>query len=231
MAEDETPEDETPEDRGTEEPIESIPSADAVDGTDVAEGEAAPDEPVVVSPEVHPETPEVVEVTPEEFEEAPMAERMHGALVSYSRGQAVLHPTRDEYPELVARLRDEGYLACVDLTGVDYLGYRAQRELPVGVSPERFEVVVVLVNHQQRSRVRLRVQVPEDDPVVASLFTLHPGVEFSERETFDMFGIRFDGHPDPSRILLPEEWEGHPLRKDYAVGKVPVQFKAARAGQ
>ena len=76
--------------------------------------------------------------------------------------------------------------------------------------------------------MRLRVQVPEDDPVVPSLFDLYPGTEAMEREVFDLFGIRFDGHPDLTRILMPEDWEGHPLRKDYAVGRIPVQFKAPR---
>jgi NADH-quinone oxidoreductase subunit C len=75
--------------------------------------------------------------------------------------------------------------------------------------------------------VRLRVQVPADDPRVPSLFDLHPGSEYLEREVYDMFGIEFEDHPDPSRILMPEDWIGHPLRKDYAVGRIPVQFKGA----
>jgi NADH-quinone oxidoreductase subunit C len=57
------------------------------------------------------------------------------------------------------------------------------------------------------------------------LFSLYPGTEAMEREAFDLFGVLFDGHPDLTRILMPEDWEGHPLRKDYAIGKVPVQFK------
>ncbi|MGH9061215.1 MAG: NADH-quinone oxidoreductase subunit C, partial [Acidimicrobiales bacterium] len=63
------------------------------------------------------------------------------------------------------------------------------------------------------------------EPVVPSLFDLWMGSEAHEREVYDMFGISFDGHPDPSRILMPEDWEGHPLRKDYASGRIPVQFK------
>ena len=73
------------------------------------------------------------------------------------------------------------------------------------------------------------VQVPEAAPVVASLFDLYPGTEAMERECFDMFGIEFADHPDLTRILMPEDWDGHPLRKDYEVGRIPVQFKGANA--
>jgi NADH-quinone oxidoreductase subunit C len=75
--------------------------------------------------------------------------------------------------------------------------------------------------------VRVRVQVPESDPRVASLVDVYAGTDAMEREAFDMMGIVFEGHPDLTRILMPEEWEGHPLRKDYGVGRVPVQFKEA----
>jgi NADH:ubiquinone oxidoreductase subunit C len=99
--------------------------------------------------------------------------------------------------------------------------------LPDGVKAERFEVVVNLLSLSMRQRVRIRVQVPESDPVVASLTDIYPGTEAMEREAFDMVGIIFEGHPDLTRILMPEDWEGHPLRKDYGVGRVPVQFKEA----
>jgi NADH-quinone oxidoreductase subunit C len=143
-----------------------------------------------------------------------------------SRGQEILHPTREQLVELVRSLRDdEGFRVCVDLTAVDYLAAKTQRDLPPDVAAERFEVVVGLLSHSGRARLRLRVQIPEDDPSCPSLFDVHPGVEALEREVFDLFGIRFEGHPDLSRILMPEDWEGYPLRKDYPVGAIPVQFK------
>ena len=67
--------------------------------------------------------------------------------------------------------------------------------------------------------------VPADDPTVPSLCTVYPGVNFPEREVYDLFGITFEGHPDMTRILMPDDWEGHPLRKDFSVGSVPVRFK------
>ena len=164
----------------------------------------------------------------ESEETAPEPEMLHDAPVTWSCGQQVLHPSRDQLVDLVRTLRDDdGYVMCLDLCGVDYLTYGADRGLPDGVKPERFEVVVTLISHETAQRVRLRVQVPESDPVVPSLFEVHPGTEANERETFDLFGIRFDGHPDLSRILMPEDWEGHPLRKDYGMGRIPVQFKHA----
>lgn len=157
---------------------------------------------------------------------APEPERLHGAPVVRVRGQRVVHASREEFVGLVRTLRDEGWLQCLDVTGVDQLA-NAHRELPDGVEPERFEVVVLLISHAARERLRIRVQVPESDPVVPTLFEVHPGTEAMEREVFDMFGIRFDGHPDLTRILMPEDWEGHPLRKDYGIGRIPVQFKDA----
>ena len=149
---------------------------------------------------------------------------LHGAPVVDARGQRVVHVGRDELVSFVRTLRDEGWLQCLDVTAVDYLAH-PQSDLPDGVEPERFEVVVLLMSHTARERLRIRVQVPESDPVVPSLFEVHPGTEAMEREVFDMFGIAFDGHPDLTRILMPEDWEGHPLRKDYGIGRIPVQFK------
>lgn len=154
-------------------------------------------------------------------------ELVHGVPVTRSRGQRVLHPSRADFLELVRSLHDDGYLVCIDVTAVDYLTHPGRTDLPDGVGPERFEVVVGLLRHRDRDRLRLRVQVPETDPVVPSLFDIHPGAEALEREVFDMFGIVFTGHPDLTRILMPEDWVGHPLRKDAPSGRIPVQFKGA----
>jgi NADH-quinone oxidoreductase subunit C len=157
---------------------------------------------------------------------APEVAERHGVPVTWSREQEVLHPAREQLVDLVRALRDDGFIMCVEVLGVDHLTNGADRGLPVGVEPQRFEVVVLL-RTAAGERLRLRVQVPADDPTCPSLFDVHPGAEAPERETYDMFGIRFTGHPDMTRILMPEDWDGHPLRKDYAVGKIPVQFKAA----
>ncbi len=159
----------------------------------------------------------------------PTPETVHGHPVTRSRGQKVVHVPREQLRTVVAALRDEGWLMCLDVTAVDYLLYDDDaRGLPDGFEPERFEVVVVLMSHTERARLRLRVQVPEDDPTVPSLFEVHPGTEAMEREVFDMFGIAFDGHPDLTRILMPEDWDGYPLRKDHPVGAIPVQFKGVQ---
>lgn len=134
----------------------------------------------------------------------------------------------DQYLAVVKSLLADGFDVCVDVTGVDYLTHPT-RSLPAGITPERFEVVVNLLSLQRRERIRLRVQVPESSPSLPSLFDVHPGTEAHERETFDMFGISFDGHPDMTRILMPEDWDGHPLRKDYSQGSIPVQFKGAHS--
>ena len=87
--------------------------------------------------------------------------------------------------------------------------------------------MVNLLSLSKRERLRVRVQVSESDPSIDSLFDLYPGTEAMEREVFDLFGIAFTGHPDLTRILMPEDWDGHPLRKDYSQGRIPVQFKGA----
>ena len=81
----------------------------------------------------------------------------------------------------------------------------------------RFEVNYPLLSLDRRERLRLKVRLPGKDPVIRSMTFVWPTANWHERENFDLFGIRFDGHPDLRRILMPDDWEGHPLRKDYAV--------------
>jgi NADH-quinone oxidoreductase subunit C len=154
---------------------------------------------------------------------------MHGARRVDALGQIVLHVAREQYVQVIKALLDDGYDVCIDLTAVDYLAFPT-RTMPVGIRPERFEIVVNLLSMSARERVRLRVQVPEDDTTLPTLFDLFPGTEAMEREVYDMFGITFSDHPDLTRILMPEDWDGHPLRKDYEVGQIPVQFSSPNPG-
>lgn len=169
------------------------------------------------------------EVEAEAVEPEPEPETAYGALVSWSRGQRVIHPARDEWLATAKALLADGWNMCVDVTAVDYLTYHADRDLPAGVEPERFEVVASFISHTRRERLRARVQVPAADPSIDSLYVIYPGTDFLEREVYDLLGITFVGHPDLSRILMPETWEGHPLRKDFGIGAIPVQFKAPSA--
>jgi NADH-quinone oxidoreductase subunit C len=153
------------------------------------------------------------------------APTLHGCPLTESHGQAVVHVTRDGYLALHKQLIADGYVMAADLCGVDYLTHPG-RTLPEGIEPQRFEVVVNLLDIEHRRRLRVRVQVPAEDATCPTLFDLHPGTEAMEREAYDMFGITFVNHPDPTRILMPEDWDGHPLRKDYGVGVIPVQFSA-----
>jgi NADH-quinone oxidoreductase subunit C len=129
--------------------------------------------------------------------------------------QDVARVPRGRWSEFGAAAKEAGFEVCVDVTAVDWMRQR----------PERFEVVANLLSMQHRLRLRMITTAPRQEPTVASLVPIWPGANFPEREAYDMFGIHFEGHPDLTRILMPDEWEGHPLRKDFGVGSVPVQFK------
>ena len=161
----------------------------------------------------------------------PAAETAYGCPVSYSRAQRVIHPSPDQWLSVASALLADGFNMCVDVTGVDFLTFGGRRNLPAGVPGERFELVAGFISHERRERIRARIQVPESDPTVGSLYSIYPGVDTLEREVYDLLGIVFEGHPDLSRIMMPEHWEGHPLRKDYATGAIPVQFKGAPASR
>ncbi len=147
-------------------------------------------------------------------------------LPAHRRQPVVLFPQRERYFDVVSALDDAGCEMLADLCVVDYL-LHPHGNLPERIVPERFEVVANLLFLGLGARFRVRVQVPESDPTIDSIYDIYPGSEAMEREAFDMFGIVFNGHPDMTRILMPDDWEGHPLRKDYGVGRVPVQFREA----
>ena len=151
---------------------------------------------------------------------------LHDCVLGQSHGQQVLFVPKDRYIATLRKLIDDSYTMCVDLTAVDFLTHPG-RTLPEAIAPERFEIVVNLLSMRDRTRMRLRTQVSEADASIDSAFDLYPGTEAMEREVFDMFGITFNGHPDLTRILMPEDWDGHPLRKDYSQGRIPVQFKGS----
>lgn len=163
----------------------------------------------------------------EEIDEPAAAgeDTLYGVPVRDAFGQRALFPAIDDYEDLLDELLGDGFVTVIDLCGVDYL-HHERSDLPASVTPQRFEIVVNLLSHVRRERIRVRLQVAEGT-MVPSLFDRFPGTEAMEREAFDMFGIEFSGHPDLSRILMPENWSGHPLRKDFDIGRIPVQFKDA----
>jgi len=109
-------------------------------------------------------------------------------------------------PEEIAAAEAAGYNFFEDMTAVDWFP----------ASP-RFQLSYHLVSHAFKERIRLRVLLQAEDPAVESITSVWAGSDYYEREVFDLFGIRFEGHPNLRRILLPEDWQGHPLRKDYPV--------------
>ena len=150
-----------------------------------------------------------------------VVEPVGSATAERSLGDDVVRIDRSDLAAVAESAKSAGFNMCVDVTAVDYQGVRRTR----------FEVVVNLLSHQHNRRLRIVTAVPEDDPTVPSLVSVYPGTNFFEREVYDMFGISFEGHPDLTRILMPDDWDGYPLRKDFSVGEVPVQFKESHQVQ
>jgi NADH-quinone oxidoreductase subunit C len=162
---------------------------------------------------------------PDDEAAAAVVERFPGTAFHRSHGQPVVYVDRSVWAEIAGFLRDEQeFTQCLDVTAVDHLVDAARLEVP-GVVPERFEVVANYLSHPRNRRLRAICEVPAGDATVPSLTPLYPGANFAEREVFDMFGIAFKGHPELTRILMPDDWEGFPLRKDDPPARVPVTFK------
>jgi len=133
--------------------------------------------------------------------------------------QATLYVSRDDVPAVMRALRDREQLAysfLAELTAADFW----PRE-------PRFELIYILVSIARRDRIRVKVRLNGEDAHVATVSDLWPAANWLEREVWDLFGIAFDGHPDPRRLLMPEDWDGFPLRKDYPVQIVKTPQTAA----
>ena len=129
----------------------------------------------------------------------------------------IIKSTAEDYKPLVESIKNDGFEMMVDLTVVDWF----RKKEP------RFEVVVQFLSTSQNKRKTVKVFVNDEDLILHSITELYPSANFYEREAFDMFGIIFENHPDLTRILMPDDWEGYPLRKNYGSGRIPVQFKNA----
>ncbi|MBS1803034.1 MAG: NADH-quinone oxidoreductase subunit C [Acidobacteria bacterium] len=124
----------------------------------------------------------------------------------FDRGELSLTVSPESIIPAVSTIKDAGYTAFEDMTAVDWLP-----------SEPRFQLTYHILSHAFKQRVRIKAWVSENDPAIESITSVFPGANFYEREVFDLFGIRFEGHPNLRRIMMPEEWVGHPLRKDYPV--------------
>lgn len=140
--------------------------------------------------------------------------------VVWDRGELTWYVPREKLVEAVAMLRDDAYLRfemCSGVSGVHY---------PSDTGAE-LHVVYHLYSYTHNRRLRLEVTCTDDDPHVPSVVAIYPMADWHERETWDMFGVIFDGHPGLTRILMPDDWVGHPQRKDYPLMGIPVEFKGA----
>ncbi|GGK35453.1 NADH-quinone oxidoreductase subunit C [Nocardia camponoti] len=143
------------------------------------------------------------------------------AKVVVFRDEITLHVRRGHLLDVAQALRDEQALRfelCLGVNGVHYPDDTG-REL---------HAIYHLLSITHRRRVRLEVTAPDNDARLPSLFSVYPTVDWHERETYDFFGIVFDGHPSLTRIMMPDDWRGHPQRKDYPLGGIPVEYKGAR---
>ncbi len=136
------------------------------------------------------------------------------------RGELTIYVSRDKLLDVMRQLRDDAYLrfeSFISVSGVHY---------PDDTDAE-LHVVYHLQSMTHNRRLRVETTASESDPHVPSVVATYPAADWHERETWDMFGIVFDGHPALTRILMPDDWVGHPQRKDYPLGGIPVEYKGA----
>ncbi|MFL6241120.1 MAG: NADH-quinone oxidoreductase subunit C [Actinomycetes bacterium] len=145
----------------------------------------------------------------------------HVTRVVVDRGQITFHVAPEAILDLCALLRDDPALRfelCSSVSGVHY---------PQDIGHE-LHAVYHLTSLTHRRRIRLEVEVPDADPRIPSVMSVYPTADWHERETYDMFGIVFTGRTSLTRILMPDDWPGHPQRKDYPLGGIPVEYKGAQ---
>jgi NADH-quinone oxidoreductase subunit C len=157
-----------------------------------------------------------------------VAERLPDTVekVEQRHGELTLHVGRDRLLDVLRLLRDHQDLRfelLSSVSGVDYLGHPEHAG-----DDRRLHAVYHLTSMTFRRRVRVEVAVTVEDPHVPSCVSVYPTADWHERETWDFFGIVFDGHPNLTRIEMPDDWDGHPQRKDYPLGGVPVEYKGAQ---
>jgi NADH-quinone oxidoreductase subunit C len=136
------------------------------------------------------------------------------------RGELTFHVRRERLLDVARRLRDDPALAfelCSGVSGVHY-PFEEGREL---------RAVYHMLSITRNRRLRLEVAAPDADPHIPSVVDIYPTCDWHERETWDFFGIVFDGHPSLTRIEMPDDWKGHPQRKDYPLGGIPVEYRGA----
>lgn len=141
--------------------------------------------------------------------------------VVIDRGEITLHVAREALGDLARALRDDPAMrfeVASSVSGADY---------PDDPTGRRLHVAYHLLSMSHRRRVRVEVAVTAADPHVPSVTAVWPTADWQERETWDLFGVIFDGHPGLARILMPDDWDGHPQRKDYPLGGVPVAYRGA----
>jgi len=140
--------------------------------------------------------------------------------VIVASGQLTLYVRREHLLAVASRLRDDPLLSfemCLGVSGVHY----------PSMSGEELRAVYHLLSITHNRRLRVEVTAPDADPHVPSLVGVYPTCDFHERETWDFFGLIFDGHPALTRIEMPDDWRGHPQRKDYPLGGIPVEYRGA----
>jgi NADH-quinone oxidoreductase subunit C len=168
-----------------------------------------------MSPSFRPETPQVPDATELELTAQELREAIDESILDteFQRGRAVLVARPESVRGVLEHLRGKGYTFLASVHGVDYYPHEP-----------RLGVLYEMLDMHRVDRITVKARVHTEDPTIASVVDLFPSADFQEREVYDMFGVVFDGHPDLRRILMPEDYDGFPQRRDFPIGGEPVLF-------